>query len=55
MDFAFSPRGAELREQLLAFMDECVLPAELTYHNQLIAGAGCGELGRHEHRAEHRP
>jgi acyl-CoA dehydrogenase len=37
MNFDFSPRSAELRDQLLAFMDECVLPAEPTYHEQLVA------------------
>ena len=28
MDFALSPRSAELRDRLLAFMDEAVYPAE---------------------------
>ncbi|MCB5909950.1 acyl-CoA dehydrogenase family protein [Streptomyces pinistramenti] len=34
MDFAFDARTEELREQLLAFMDEHVLPAEETVHEQ---------------------
>lgn len=34
MDFAFDARTEELREKLLAFMDEWVLPAEETVHEQ---------------------
>jgi acyl-CoA dehydrogenase len=37
MDFAHSDRGAGLREQLLAFMDEHVYPAERIYREQLAA------------------
>ncbi|MFZ0383619.1 MAG: acyl-CoA dehydrogenase family protein [Solirubrobacteraceae bacterium] len=37
MDFAFSDRCQELRERLLAFMDEFVYPAEPVYDEQLIA------------------
>src|SRR5437764_7848779 len=37
MDFAFSDRCQELRERLLAFMDEHVYPAEPVYHGQLLA------------------
>ena len=37
MDFAFSDRCQELRERLLAFMDEYVYAAEPVYHEQLIA------------------
>jgi len=37
MDFEFSDRCAELRERLLAFMDEHVYPAEPVYHEQLVA------------------
>ena len=37
MDFAFSDRCNELRERLLAFMDEHVYPAEAVYHEQLVA------------------
>jgi acyl-CoA dehydrogenase len=37
MDFAFSDRCNELRERLLAFMDEHVYPAESVYHEQLTA------------------
>ncbi len=37
MEFEFSPRCAELRDSLLAFMDEHVYPAEPVYHEQLLA------------------
>ncbi len=37
MDFAFSDRCQELRERLLAFMDQYVYAAEPVYHEQLIA------------------
>jgi acyl-CoA dehydrogenase len=37
MDFEFSDRCNELRERLLAFMDEHVYPAESVYHEQLVA------------------
>jgi acyl-CoA dehydrogenase len=37
MDFEFSDRCNELRERLLAFMDEHIYPAEPVYHEQLIA------------------
>jgi len=37
VDFAFSDRCNELRERLLAFMDEHVYPAESVYHEQLAA------------------
>ena len=37
MDFGFSDRCNELRERLLAFMDEYVYPAEAVYHEQLVA------------------
>ncbi len=37
MDFEFSDRCKELRERLLAFMDEHVYPAEPVYHEQLVA------------------
>jgi acyl-CoA dehydrogenase len=36
MDFQFSDRCNELREKLLAFMDECIYPAEHVYEQQLI-------------------
>jgi acyl-CoA dehydrogenase len=39
MDFEFSDRCNELRERLLAFMDEHVYPAESVYHEQLV-GSG---------------
>ena len=31
MDFAFDETTTELRERLLAFMDECVYPAEARF------------------------
>jgi acyl-CoA dehydrogenase len=37
MDFEFSDRCKELRERLLAFMDEHVYPAEAVYREQLLA------------------
>jgi acyl-CoA dehydrogenase len=37
MDFELSDRCKELRERLLAFMDEHVYPAEAVYHEQLVA------------------
>jgi acyl-CoA dehydrogenase len=37
MDFALSPRATELREQLLAFMAEDVLPAEPVFAEQMRA------------------
>ena len=37
MDFEFSHRCTELRERLLAFMDEHVYPAESIYEEQLRA------------------
>lgn len=39
MDFALSDRAAELRERLLAFMDECIYPNE-ALHRQQIAESG---------------
>ncbi|MEJ1935168.1 hypothetical protein WDZ92_33655, partial [Nostoc sp. NIES-2111] len=38
MDFAYSPRVQELRQTLLAFMDEHVLPADATFHAEVEAG-----------------
>jgi acyl-CoA dehydrogenase len=37
VDFDFSDRCQELRERLLAFMDEHVYPAEPVYHEQLVS------------------
>jgi acyl-CoA dehydrogenase len=37
MDFALSDRCNELRERLLAFMDEQIYPAESIYHDQLVS------------------
>jgi acyl-CoA dehydrogenase len=39
MDFAFDDTTTELRERLLAFMDECVYPAEPVFHAQVHAAA----------------
>jgi acyl-CoA dehydrogenase len=36
MNFEFSDRCNELREKLLAFMDECVIPGDRVYQQQLI-------------------
>ncbi|MEO7556149.1 MAG: acyl-CoA dehydrogenase family protein [Acidimicrobiales bacterium] len=37
MDFALSPTACRLRDELLSFMDERVLPAEATYATQMRA------------------
>jgi len=37
MDFAYSPKAQELRERLLAFMNDHVYPAEPVYEEQLAA------------------
>lgn len=37
MDFAFSPQATELRNRLIAFMDERVIPAEAIYREQMQA------------------
>jgi acyl-CoA dehydrogenase len=37
MDFELSPTARELRERLLAFMDEAVYPAESVYREQMTA------------------
>src|SRR5579875_1828881 len=37
MDFAFSPKVMDLRERLLAFMDEHIYPNEKTYREQQAA------------------
>ncbi len=39
MDFAFDDTTLELRERLLAFMDECVYPAEETFRQQVHSAA----------------
>ena len=39
MDFAFDARTEELREQLLAFMDEHIYPAEPVFAEQVAAAA----------------
>ena len=38
MDFGYSPKVQELRETLLAFMDEHVLPADAAFHAEVEAG-----------------
>ena len=35
MDFAFDATTLELRERLLAFMDECVYPAEPRFREEV--------------------
>ena len=35
MDFAMSPRAAELQERLQTFVDECITPATPTYWSQI--------------------
>ena len=37
MDFEFSPQAKELRQRLVAFMEERVIPAEATYRDQMAA------------------
>ena len=37
MDFEFSARSAQLQQELLAFMDSHVYPAEELYESQLAA------------------
>jgi acyl-CoA dehydrogenase len=37
MDFSFSPEATDLRERLVAFMDERVIPAEAVYREQMAA------------------
>ena len=37
MDFALTPRGAEYRDRLLAFMDEHIYPNEAAYHEAMAA------------------
>jgi len=39
MDFGFDDTTIELRERLLAFMDECVYPAEETFRQQVHSAA----------------
>ena len=39
MDFGFDDTTLELRERLLAFMDECVYPAEETFRQQVHSAA----------------
>ena len=46
MDFAFSARVSELRERLLAFMDEVVYPNERTYADQHAAAPNRWESPR---------
>ena len=40
MDFAFDATTLELRERLLAFMDECVYPAEPRFREEAERSAG---------------
>ena len=43
MDFAYSSRTLEMRERLLAFMDEHIFPNERTYAEQLAANTAAGK------------
>jgi acyl-CoA dehydrogenase len=49
VDFALSPRSAELRDRLLAFMDESVYPAEPVAAEQMRAS---GDPHHHPHALE---
>ena len=49
MDFALSPRSAELRDRLVAFMDEAVYPAEPVAAEQMRAS---GDPHHHAHALE---
>lgn len=49
MDFELSPKASELRERLLAFMDESVYPAEPVYRDQMAAS---GDAHFHPHVIE---
>ena len=42
MDFAFDATTLELRERLLAFMDECVYPAEPRFRAEVERSEGPG-------------
>jgi acyl-CoA dehydrogenase len=44
MDFAFDDRTQDLRERLLAFMDEYVYPAEPTFREQAEAAEASGRI-----------
>jgi len=44
MEFGYDARTLDLRKQLLTFMDERVFPAEPTYHEQVEAAAGAGQV-----------
>jgi acyl-CoA dehydrogenase len=44
MDFAFDERTSELREQLLAFMDAHVYPAEKLFADQVAQAAAAGRI-----------
>ena len=46
LDFNPSPRTEELREQLIAFMDEHVYPAEAVYQQQYEDPATCSSIRR---------
>ncbi len=44
MDFEFSPRCQDLRERLLAFMDEHIYPNEARYHAEVEANRQAGRM-----------
>jgi len=43
MDFEYSPRVKQLREQLMAFMDEHIYPNEARYHQEVEANRRAGD------------
>lgn len=43
MDFAYSPRTQQLRERLIAFMDEHVYPNEARWHADIAANTAAGK------------
>jgi len=44
MDFGYDARTTELRDQLLAFMDSHVYPAERVFADQVAAAAAAGQI-----------
>ena len=52
MDFDYSPRCQQLREQLLAFMAEHVLPAERTVTEEIAKNRAAGNPWQHLHTIE---
>ncbi len=46
MDFGYSPTVEQWRERVQSFLDEVILPAEHTLHEQVHAQAGTNPWGR---------